>query len=162
MPAVPFESLPPSARVWVFVTEQPVTGPRAERLLGAVDHYLGQWTAHGHPLTCGRAWRHDRFLAVGVDQTDAYASGCSIDGLFRVLKTLQSDVGAGLVGGGSVVYRDADGVIRAITRDQFTVLSGSGTINQATSVFDLTVATAGEWRDRFETSVGRSWHKALL
>ena len=101
MPIVPFESLPASARVWVFATEQPVQGARAERFLGAVDHYLGQWTAHGHPLTCGRAWRDDQFLAVAVDQTDAYASGCSIDGLFRVLQTLQSELGATLVSGGT-------------------------------------------------------------
>jgi hypothetical protein len=162
MPSVPFESLPSEARVWVFVTEQPVTGVHAERLLDAVDHYLGQWTAHGHPLTCGRVWRDDRFLAIAVDQTDAYASGCSIDGLFRVLKTLQSEMGMGLVGGGNVVYRDKDGTIRATSREEFTGLSGRGAINQATPVFDLTVATAGEWRDRFETSAGRSWHKALL
>jgi hypothetical protein len=162
MPIVPFESLPASARVWVFATEQPVQGARAERFLGAVDHYLGQWTAHGHPLTCGRAWRDDQFLAVAVDQTDAYASGCSIDGLFRVLQTLQSELGATLVSGGRVVYRDPRGVVKTVSRDEFSVLGSSGAITGATTVFDPTVATAGEWRDRFETAAGKTWHKALL
>jgi hypothetical protein len=162
MPLVPFETLPASARVWVFVTEQPVRGARAERLMAAVDRYLEQWSAHGHPLTCGRTWRDDQFLAVAVDQTDAYASGCSIDGLFRVLQTLQSELGSTLVSGGRVVFRDAKGAIRAVDRDEFTALGGTGAVTGTTTVFDPTVATAGEWRDRFETAANRTWHKALL
>jgi hypothetical protein len=162
MPLVPFTSLPASARVWVFATEKPIAGPPAERLLSEVDHYLEQWRAHGHPLFCGRAWRDDRFLAVGVDQTDAYASGCSIDGLFRMLLSLQPVLGSTIVGGGQVHYRDATGDIRVASRDEFAALGATNTITDATPVFDVTVATAGEWRDRFETVVGRAWHKALL
>jgi hypothetical protein len=29
-------------------------------------------------------------------------------------------------------------------------------------VFDPTVATAGEWRERFETEAAHSWHAAVL
>lgn len=121
-----------------------------------------QWTAHGHPLTCGRDWREAQFLAIGVDQTDAFASGCSIDGLFRTLQVLQTSLDATLVGSGHVYYRDASGAIRSATREEFADLGSAGIITDDTTVFDVTVATAGEWRQRFETAVGRAWHKALL
>jgi hypothetical protein len=162
MSLVPFESLPASARVWIFTSSRPLTGRDAERLLSEVDHYLDRWQAHGQPLTCGRAWRDDRFLAIGVDQTSAYASGCSIDGLFRALQALQSALGTSIVSAGQVHYRDGAGEIRAVTRDEFTALSTTGAITAATPVFDATIATAGDWRARFETVVGRAWHKALL
>lgn len=162
MSLVQFESLPASARVWIFASSRPLTGDDAERLLSEVDHYLGQWHAHGHPLTCGRAWRDDRFLAIGVDQTDAYASGCSIDGLFRALQALQSSLATTIVSTGQVHYRDGGGAIRAVSRDEFTALSATGAITAATPVFDATIATAGDWRARFETVVGNAWHKALL
>jgi hypothetical protein len=162
MPLVPFDSLPASARVWIFASNRPLTGRDAERLLSEADHYLQRWQAHGHPLTCGRAWRDDRFLAIGVDQTDAYASGCSIDGLFRTLQALQSELHAQILSGGQVHYRDGAGEIRTVTRDEFTTLSSAGAITAATPVFDATIATAGDWRARFETVVGRAWHKALL
>jgi hypothetical protein len=148
--------------VWIFASDAPLAEDRAERLLSDVDDYLAQWKAHGHPLTCARTWRDNRFLAVAVDQSNAYASGCSIDGLFRMLQTLQPMLGATIVGGGHVHYRDAVGTVRAATREQFTALSTTGTVTTGTPVFDTTVATAGEWRDRFETVVGRSWHRALL
>ena len=97
-----------------------------------------------------------------VDQTDAYASGCSIDGLFRALRGLEARLGAGLVGGGRVHFRDETGAIRTVTRDEFSRLGESGVVNRRTRVFDPTVATAGEWRARFETDAADSWHAAVL
>jgi hypothetical protein len=162
MPLVPFDTLADNARVWVFASDRPLTGDRANQLLAAVDKYLAQWHAHGHPLTVGREWRHDRFLAIAVDQTDAYASGCSIDGLFRSLQAIQPQVGASLVNGSLVHFRDAAREIRSTTRDKFSDLSSQGAVTKETAVFDPTVTTAGEWRERFETVVGRSWHKTLI
>ncbi len=162
MPVIPFEALPDRARVWVFASDQALIGSARDQLLTAVDAYLAKWQAHGRPLTAARAWRDDRFLAVGVDQTDAYASGCSIDGLFRTLQLLRPILGASLLPEGRVHYRDATGDIRAVTRDAFAGLGASGAVTAATIVFDATVATAAEWRERFETTAGRSWHHTLL
>jgi hypothetical protein len=162
MPLVSFSSLPESARVWVFAADRPLASPQADMLLGEVDAYLAEWRAHGQPLTVAREWRDDRFLTVAVDQTDAYASGCSIDGLFRALRALETRLGAGLVGGGRVHFRDETGAIRTVTRDEFSRLGESGVVNRRTRVFDPTVATAGEWRERFETDAAHSWHAAVL
>jgi hypothetical protein len=157
MPVVPFQTLPPSARVWVFASDRAVSGEQAELLLGTVDAYLATWRAHNQPLTVARDWRDDRFLAIGVDQTDAYASGCSIDGLFRTLQSMHSAIGTSMVGGGRVHYRDASGDVRTVSRDEFAAVGEPGT-----RVFDPTVGTVGEWRERFETDAANSWHAALL
>lgn len=162
MPLVSFSSLPASARVWVFAADRSLASPQAEMLLAEVDAYLAQWRAHGQPLTVAREWRDDRFLMIAVDQTDAYASGCSIDGLFRSLRELEGRLGAALVGSGRVHFRDETGAIRTVTRDEFSRLGESGVVNRRTRVFDPTVATAGEWRERFETDAERSWHAAVL
>jgi hypothetical protein len=158
MAVIPFERLPPDARVWVFASDRALAPEQTELLLGAVDEYLAGWRAHGQPLTCGRAWRDGRFLAIGVDQSDAYASGCSIDGMFRVLQQLQQRLGASLVGGGRVFFRDADGAIQSAGRSEFGELG----LPETTRVFDPTVATVGEWSARFETSAASSWHASLL
>ena len=162
MPLVPFDSLPDDARVWVFAADRPVTGSAAERLLGEVDAFLARWQAHGSPLTCAREWRDDRFLAIGVDQSTAGASGCSIDGMFRVLQGLERQIGASLVGGGRVSFRDAGGEILSASRDEFSELAAAGRISADTPVFDATVATRRDWHDRFERRAGESWHAGLL
>ena len=80
MPKVEFESLPDSARVWVFGAESPVVGNASNDLLAAVDQHLSSWRAHGVPLVCARDWYENQFLAVAVDEAATGASGCSIDG----------------------------------------------------------------------------------
>ena len=162
MPRVDFRSLPDDARVWVFAADRPLADPAADRLLGEVDGFLDAWAAHGQPLTCARDWREDRFLAIAVDQRDAHASGCSIDGLFRVLQRLEPHLGASLLGGGRVLYRDASGAVRTVSRDEFSTLATQGAVTGETRVFDATVSTAGAWRERLERPAAESWHAALL
>jgi hypothetical protein len=162
MPRVSFESLPDDARVWVFGAARELDALAAERLLGVVDDFLAQWNAHGSPLVCGRDWRDDRFLAIGVDQSTAGASGCSIDGLFRALARLEPELGTSLLGGGRVYYRDAEGRVAAATRSAFHELARDGSVGPDTPVFDTSLTSASVWRDAFERPVRDSWHKDLL
>jgi hypothetical protein len=162
MPIVPFDSLPDSSRIWIFGSDQPVTGAAAEQLLGEVDRFLEDWRAHGEPLRCGRLWADNRFLVVGVDQSTANASGCSIDGLFRRLQLLERAIGARLVGGGRVYYRDHSGVAQCVARTELDGLVASGDIGPATAVFDTSITDLGEWRERFEQPARKTWVGELL
>jgi hypothetical protein len=162
MPIVAFDSLPPAARVWVFAADQPLAPVAASTLQREVDEFLTQWNAHGAPLTCAQAWRDGRFLAIGVDQSTAGASGCSIDGLFRVLQRLQPALGANLLPGPRVYWRNATGEITSGTRAEFTKLAQSGGVTKLTKVFDTAVTTADDWRRRFELPATETWHAALI
>jgi hypothetical protein len=159
---VPFTDLPGNARVWIFAASEPLADDKAQPLLAAVDEYLAEWKAHGLPLTCARDWREDRFLAIAVDQRDAHASGCSIDGLFRVLQRLEGALGTSLVGGGRVFYRIADGRIVCVTRADFSARAAARSIDDETPVFDTSVTNVSQYRERFEQPAAASWHGALL
>ncbi len=162
MPIVPFESLPDSSRVWIFGSDRPVTGEAAEQLLGEVDRFLDEWRAHGDPLRCGRLWTDDRFLVVGVDQSTANASGCSIDGLFRRLQGLEKTIGARLVGGGRVYYRDHSGVAQCVARAELDDLVAKGDVGPDTTVFDTSITDLGEWRAKFEQPARKTWVGELM
>lgn len=156
MPIVPFESLPDNARVWVFASDQPLSGAVADTLLASVDQFLSEWKAHGVPLRCARDWRDDRFLAVAVDVHAENASGCSIDGLFRTFQQLERSIGTRLVGGGRVFYRTPSGIETA-SREQFVERVKRGEVPRETPVFDTSITAAAAWRTRFEQPAGRSW-----
>jgi hypothetical protein len=162
MPAVAFTSLPDDARVWVFASDRPLRGKEAEQLLAEVDAFLAQWKAHGAPLRCAREWRDDRFLAIGVDPTVEQASGCSIDGLFRGLQTLERSLNTRLVAGGRVFYRDAKGDAQLAQRKDLSALVASGMLTQRSPVFDTSITTAAAWRSRFEVPARDSWVGSLL
>lgn len=162
MPGMSFDDLPEEARVWVYGADRELDAPTEAKLLEAVDEFLSRWAAHGVPLHTARRWDEGRFLTIGVDSTREGASGCSIDGLFRALKALESELGARIVTSGLVYYRGKDGRIHAVTRDEFTERAAKGEIDGGTEVFDLSVTSASEWRGRFRSRAADSWHASLI
>ena len=162
MPTTNFSSLPDSSRVWVYGSDRPLDPGAEKKLLTATDEFLDQWKAHGVPLISARDWSDQRFLTIAVDQEREGASGCSIDVLFRTLKGLENEIGARLVTSGLVYFRDREGKIQSVTRDEFTDLSSKGEVNGDTEVFDLSVTSLGEWRARFRSRATNSWHASLL
>jgi hypothetical protein len=157
-----FEKFPESARVWVYGADRKLDSSAEDTLLGEVDNYLTTWTAHGVPLSAARSWDAGRFLTIAVDQEQAGASGCSIDGLFRALRALEQRLGASIITSGLVFFRGKDGEIHSVTRDRFGELGAAGEVDTDTEVFDLSVTTLGEWHSRFSARAGDSWHSALL
>lgn len=162
MPPVPFNSLSDESRVWVFAAEPPLADHDAAALLSVVDGFLAQWVAHGSPLTCARDWRNGRFLVIGVDPKAADASGCSIDGLYRKIGEFEHATGASLRSRDNVYYRAESGEVRSASRDEFARLSSSGIIGPDTIVFDTSITSIPELRERFELPASGSWHRALL
>ena len=162
MPLVPFDSLPDAARVWVFGSDRPLTEEGTKTLLKAVEAYLDEWKAHGEPLTVGYEWRFGRLLVVAVDQRTAGATGCSIDGLFRVLQTMESEVGATLVGGGRVFYRDSNGEVQSTDRGELKAMAASGALDANSVVFDTSLTDLGTLRSSFERAARKSWAASLL
>ncbi len=162
MPRTNFSSLPDSARLWVFACDPVPEGTARSLLLNAADEFLDRWQAHGEPLTCARDWRDERFLAIAVDQSTAGASGCSIDGLFRTLRSLEASIGSRIVGGGSILFRAPDGSVACVSRDEFSAMAERGETSRSTMVFDTAITSAREWREKFEITAGDSWHAVLL
>lgn len=161
MSLVPFDALPDNARIWIFGADKPLTGAVVDTMLAEVDSYLDRWKAHGFPLRAAREWRDDRFLIIGIDPTAEQASGCSIDGLFRSLQQLQKSIGAQLVGGGRVFYRDGSGATHSVARDEFSSLTSSGRIGPKTPVFDTSITQLDAWKSKFEQPLAESWAASL-
>ena len=163
MALVPFETLPDSSRVWVFGSDRPLSEDATAKLMTAVEGYLADWKAHGEPLTAAYEWRFGRLLVIGVDQRSAGASGCSIDGLFRVLQQLEPQLeGARLVGGGRVFYRDNHGEVQSVERHELKALRDSGAITNNSVVFDTSLTDLGSLREGFERPARKSWVSKIL
>jgi hypothetical protein len=158
MPKIPFDQLPPDARLWIFAAERPLADDERDRVLGAVDQFVGQWAAHDRPLTTASDLRYDRFIFVAVDERSAGASGCSVDALVRQMKGLEAELGVELVNHAPVLYRDGEKIAR-VDRHEFAELAESGGVDANTVVFDNTLTTVGAVREgRWELPARESWH----
>lgn len=163
MSLVPISSLPPESRVWCFGTSDRPGEGVLQSLQSALQGFLQTWTAHRADLRAGFEWIHDRFLVIAVDESVTGASGCSIDALTAHIRQLEAAAGMEILDASPVWYRDGDGGIGRMTRDEFRAAASRGEVDGATPVFDLTVDRLEAVRSgRWEIEAGRSWHARLL
>lgn len=159
MTRIPFSELPDDARLWVFGSDRTLSDAEERRLLEAVDRFLEAWNTHGKPLSAAREWRHDRFLLVGVDESTAPPSGCSIDSMVHLLQELEGDLGVTLVDNAPVWFREGDEV-RRTSRADFLARAREGVVDLDTPVFDNTVTRVGGLRrGKWERPARESWHR---
>jgi hypothetical protein len=156
VPQIPFEQLPPDARLWIFPAARPLNDDERRRVLAEADAFIAQWMAHGVPLTAARDMRHNQFVFIGVNERAAGVSGCSVDALVRRMDQLGKELGVELVDNGPVQYRDG-GAIKRVPRDQFAALVLKGAVNLDTVVFDNTVMKVGDVA-RWEVRAADAWH----
>jgi hypothetical protein len=162
MPAVPFETLPDDSRLWVFGVERSLAKAEQDSLLSAVDSFLETWVAHGMPLTCGRDWRHERFLLVAVDQASVPPSGCSIDAMVGVLKDQERRLGVRVLDNTPVWFL-MDGVVQRLARPDFRKLVEKEAVSPDTVVFDNTVTRLKDAREGpWEGPARASWHQKVF
>jgi hypothetical protein len=156
MPRVPFDQLPPDARLWIFPASRSLSEDERRRVLAEADAFIQQWTAHGVPLSAGRDLRHDQFVLVAVDERAAGVSGCSVDALVRQMDRLGRELGVDLIDNAPVLYRDGE-TIKRVSRDQFAALASNGAVGLDTVVFDNTLTHVGDVR-RWEVRAADAWH----
>lgn len=158
MPRVSFDQLPPDARLWIFPASRALSDDEQQRVLAEADAFIDQWMAHGVPLNAARDVRHNQFVLIGVDESAAGASGCSVDALVRRMARLQAVLGLELVENGPVLYRNGQRIER-VSRDRFADLASRGEVNLETVVFDNTLARVGDLRTgRWEVRAAEAWH----
>lgn len=128
-------------------------------MLSRVDAFLDDWNAHGTPLTAGRDWREGRFLLVGVDESSAPPSGCSIDTMSRTLKELGEEWEMSFLDHSPVWFR-LDGVVSRATRNGFKAMAAAGEVSLETPVFDNAITRVSQLRGgEWEKPAGTSWHR---
>lgn len=90
---LPFESLPGHSRVWIYQSNRKFTPTEKVEIDAGLEMLCKQWAAHGTPLHTSFTIAFDQFVIMVVDEQQHGASGCSIDGSVRYLKSLQANVG---------------------------------------------------------------------
>lgn len=104
---------------------------------------------------------HNRFILLMVDESQADASGCSIDSSVRFLKQLQAKYGVDLFDRMAFSYKDGEEV-HTVSRDKFNELYASGAINDDTLVFDTLVNTKAGFDAGWLKPLSESWHARLV
>lgn len=152
-------ALPDDARLWIHTADRLLTADEQRTLDRDMHAFFEGWTSHGRPVVGDHAVLDDRFVLVGALVPDGDVSGCGIDKLIRQLTARADAMGVDWLSPLRVLYRDAEGVPRDVSRSGFKQRVAEGRVTPATPVFDPSVTTVGALRDgAFEQPASASWH----
>jgi len=155
-------SLSPSSRVWIYASDKPFTEADVPAIRVQIKEFAQQWVSHNRQLRADADVLHNRFVVLMVDESQADASGCSIDKSVAFLKVLQAEYGVDLFNRMIFSYQDTSGQVYSVDRNTFARLYATEQINDDTLVFDPLVATKQDLDQTFVKKLSQSWHKRMI
>ncbi len=150
-----------NSRVWVYQSDRELTDNEALQIKVLLDNFTTGWTAHNNQLKAKAEIRYNRFIILIVDESQAGASGCSIDKSVHFMQQIESQFGINLFDRFNLAYRQGSEVLAA-SRAQFEELLKQGSINADTIVFNNLVQNLTELENKWEVPFKDSWHMQLF
>lgn len=156
-----FNEMPDSSRLWVYQADRQLTATEKASLESSLVHLCQTWMAHGAPLKTSFRIEHNQFIILAVDESEAGASGCSIDGSVRLIKETQHRLGIDFFNRTLVPFLEGGRVIMH-RADQLKTLFDQGVLQGESITFNPAVVTKGEWVRRWRLAVKDSWLSRYL
>ena len=150
-----------NSRVWIYQSDIKLADDVVQQIQQRLNSFTAEWTAHNNQLKAKAEIRYNRFLILIVDETQAGASGCSIDKSVNFMKRLEQEFGISLFDRFNLAYRDADEVL-SLPRHGFEELLKQGSINTNTIVYNNLVQNLSELETKWEVPFKDSWHIQLF
>jgi hypothetical protein len=152
----------PASRVWVYTVNRPLTEAETVFAQKNLDAFCQQWTAHNQALLAKAEVFENQFVILMVDESQAGASGCSIDKSVHFLEQLGEEIGADFFERMRFAWVDETGKLRFASRPEFVTLARAGKIGNETLVADTLVQTKAQLVEKWLVPVSQSWHKRLI
>lgn len=155
-------ALSPESRVWVYTSDRPLNEAEKQHAQSRLSAFCQQWTAHNQQLKAAAEIWGDQFLILMVDETQAGASGCSIDKSVHFLEQLGQEIKADLFDRMRFGWVDAAGALHTCTRDELADLVRQGDIGEHTPMVNSLAQTRRDLAERWLLPYPQSWHKRLV
>lgn len=155
-------SIASDSRIWIYGAERALNADETKLVRTQIQEFVVDWVSHRNELKAAADLLHDRFLVIAVDESQAEASGCSIDGSVNKIKEIGAEISVDFFNRMRFSYRDAQNNIQTVSKDEFKDLYHSGKLPNDTIVFDTLIKEVGELHQIFERPLEDSWHSRMV
>lgn len=155
-------SLPDNARLWLVALAAPVAPAVQAALTSGMARLLADWRHKGVAYRGAWGLFDNQILAVAESIMTTAPSGCAIDGFFRKLARLRTELGLEALPEDRVVAR-VGGSLLAFERSALADHLADGTLHGETPIADLTLYDLGQlrqgglWKPLHATWIGRKF-----
>lgn len=150
-----------NSRVWVYQADRELTNDEVLQAQILLDNFTTGWTAHSNQLKAKGEIRYNRFFILIVDESQAGASGCSIDKSVHFMQQMEAKFNINLFDRFNLAYREGSEVLSS-PRNEFESKLKQGAIRSNTIVFNNLVQNLAELNSKWEVPLKDSWHVQLF
>lgn len=153
---VDIENLPPSTRVWVYQADKDLDAGQQHIISKDLTDFCARWEAHGQGLASNFEIRNQRFVLLYVNEAARAASGCSIDGSVRVMKTLQQQLSIDFFDRTQVPFL-LNEKIETISISTLKNAFADGSVSAHTTTFNTLATTKAEIDEQWLLATDKTW-----
>ncbi len=153
---VEFSALPATARVWIYQADRVLTAAEVAEVEPLLGQFADDWTSHGRALRAAAAFRHGWFLVIGLDESAAGASGCSIDSSVRFVRGLEQRLGVGLLGKTALAFQRGEKIELFQLADLRAAIA-VGKLDEGALFFNNTLTVKGNLENKWPAPAGQTW-----
>jgi hypothetical protein len=158
---VEFSELPETSRIWIYQADRNFSPEELLDVNNLLAQFLKDWTAHGAQLEAAYEIKYNRFIIIGLDQSNASASGCSIDASVHFIQELEKKYKVQLLDRMNVSFKQGD-YITYKPMAEFKKMAKAKAISKNTIVFNNLVTNKQEYLEHWEVPAAESWHSRFL
>jgi hypothetical protein len=158
---VPFESLPPTSRVWIYQSDRKFSVEEQAIIESALKLFTNRWAAHGQPLKASFQIVLEQFVIVAADENYQTPSGCSIDDSVRVMQEISKRIGADLFNRNLIAFKKGS-VIETVNLQQLKQKYAEGVWEGSTLTFNNLVNTKQQFETEWVIAASATWLKRFV
>jgi hypothetical protein len=150
---VPFESLPPQSRVWIYQSDKLLTKDQQSIISEGLRSFTEQWSVHGSPIETSFRIAEDHFVILAAnDET----SGCSIDSSVRAMRNLGDQIGVDFFNRNLVAFH-IDGNVRLVNLKELKTALSHGTWSATSLHYNNLVQTVNDLSRLWRVAAKDTW-----
>jgi len=158
---VPFESLPPESKIWIYQSNRKFSDDEFASIENDLKSFLENWAAHGTGLEASYQLKYNRFIIIAVNQENQIATGCSIDASVQFIQDLEKKYEVDLLDKMNVTFKLGEHIAHK-PLIEFKKMAKEKAVSENTIVFNNLVNTIEEWNESWEVPAGDSWHSRFF
>ena len=155
------ENFSPESKVWIYQSNRSFTDSEISEIDTAVNVFTKQWTAHDNQLKAAGKVLFNRFIILLVDESQAGASGCSIDKSVHFIQEIETKFGVNLFDRLNLLFKQEKEFVTIPVSEVSRKIS-EGSINGQSVFFNNTVQTLAELQTNWIIQIGESWLASRL
>jgi hypothetical protein len=151
----------PDSRLWVYTCDRPLTPAETATIQQQLDQFCRQWTAHNHALKAVAEVFEHQFVLLMVDETQAGASGCSIDKSVHFLEDLGAAMQVDFFERKLFAWINTSGQFQFSRPEAMAAAVRNQEIADDTLMVNTMVLSKRDFTEKWLLPFNKSWHRRI-